>query len=112
MYQGASMKIVLSNATSGKMCTVYTRGEPESYYHQQAYRISRHVFRRIVKTLCPKPTDGVHGITHKDTKFRLVEDRYNYRGYNDGKQYYIVLLDSDFQHVKGHYINPEQCIEI
>jgi hypothetical protein len=89
------MKIVLSNATSGKMCTVYPRGEPVQFFNRKAYKISYKVFTRIVKTLCPKPTDDLFGINHKDANYRVIKWDYNFRGHGDASEYYIEILNNE-----------------
>lgn len=86
------MKIVLTNATSGLNCAVYPKGEPVQFFQRKAYRISYAQFRRIVKTLCPKPSDDLFGINHKDSRYRVIKWEYNYRAHNDASEYYIEIL--------------------
>lgn len=86
------MKIILSNSSSKKMCTVYPTGEPVQFFQRKAYKISVSTFRRIVKTLCPKPTDDLFGINDKNDNYRVIKWDYNFRGHGDQSEYYIEVL--------------------
>ena len=86
------MKIILSNASSKRMCTVYARGEPVQFFHRKAYKISYSTYKRIKSVLCPKPSDELFGITYKDENYKVTKWDYNYRGHNDASEYYIEVL--------------------
>lgn len=89
------MKITMTNKSSKQSVNVYPRSKPEMFFHQKAYRISYSTFRRIVKTLCPKPSDSLFGINDRNENYRLVKRDYNYRSYNDASEYYIVCLKDE-----------------
>ncbi len=103
------MKITLTNNSSKQSVDVYPRGEPEIFFNQKAFKISYSTFRRIVKTLCPKPTDSVFGINDKNENYRLVKWDYNYRSHNDASEYYIVCLKNNEPEVRGVRLSPSQC---
>ncbi len=86
------MKITLTNHSSKQSVNVYPRGETVQFFNRRAYRISYSTFKRIVKRLCPKPTDSFFGINDKNDNYRLIKWDYNYRGHNDASEYYIEVL--------------------
>jgi hypothetical protein len=86
------MKLILTNASSKQSCAVYPRGETVQFFQRRAYKISESTFKRIIKKLCPKPTDDLFSPTYKDENYRLIKWDYNFRGHGDQSEYYVEVL--------------------